>query len=328
MKKVLFATVMIILCLSLAACGAAKEEDVVSTLPATDEAPEVTPEPTPEPIPVITVVTDTEEAEFFLQGADKVLAETEYEVIKTTLDGFTPGEPGAVVAYLTAENADVAKLQEAAAAGAQVVVFDAVGTNYVSDAVNFSYHSYGAQEMLLEEIMVYPLHDTPVRMFGMFTDTASEASALWAKYYDEGKIFPKGTYVENDSEEDAKTWLNGKLESFYPGMLDAIYVENEALAMAAAEVMESLGRDDAEIFVCNGSEAVLKKLQENHYLFGATVGANPAYAGAYSAAAAIKLLNGETVGSMEFAPHTIFAEDIQEGIDGFFTEEMMTEYPY
>lgn len=330
MKKIIFTMIMVLLCLSLAACGAAPDDEVVSTLPAEDE---VTPTPEaeddPVPPPVLAVVTDAEDDTYFLSGVDAVLAEADYfDVKKQTLDEFTGDEVNVVVAYLTKEDTDVSKLEAAGENGKLVAVYDAAGVNYVSNAVNFSYNSYGAQQKLLDAALNYPLHDTPVRMFGMFTDPASEAAALWAQYYDEGKIFPKATYMENESEQDAQTWLTEKLEKFYPGMLDCIYVENEALAMAAAEVMETLGRDDAEIFVCNGSEAVLKKMQENHYLFGMTVGSNPCYAGAYTASAAIKMWDEETVGGIEFEPHVIYAEEIKDGNDGFFTEEMKTEYPY
>lgn len=318
MKKIIFGIMILTMCFCIVACGTE-----VPNQPS-DTTAQPTPEATEEP-EIIAMVTDTENAEIFAAGVNTVFPEAELQ--QSLLADFRGENVAAVVAYLTEENADTTELTKVIENGGVVVVFDMTGGNHIPGAINLAYEAQGAQEKMLETALTYDLHDTPVRMFGMFTGQESEAYTLWAANYDAGKIFPKGVYLENESEEDAKTWLSEKLAGYYPGMLDAIYVENETLALAAAEVMESLGRDDAEIFVCNASEQWLGKMQQTPRLFGATVGANPGYAGAYTANAVEKALNGETVSDMQFTPHVLYAADIAQGIEGFFTEDMTTDYP-
>ena len=246
MKKLLIGILILMMCFSIAACGA--EQAVSEQKPVEVETE---PEPTPEPVKIIAVVTDAEQSELFMSGADTVLAESGYELQNSSLAEYTDGDASAIVAYLTQENADTAQLAAAAARGAMVAVYDAAGTNVVEGAMYFNYDASTERQMLMEQAYIYPLHDTPVRMFGLFTSAQSEAYGVWAKGCEEGKIFPKAIYVDEEQPEfTAEEWVNEMLVDFFPGMLDCMYTEDETLGMAAAQVMETLGRDDAEPASC------------------------------------------------------------------------------
>lgn len=327
MKKLLIGILILVMCFSIAACGAkeadpaAEQEEVAVTEP--------TPEPTPEPVKIIAVVTDAEQAELFMNGADTVLAESGYELQSSSLADYTDADASAVVAYLTQENADTAQLAAAAARGAAVAVYDAAGTNAVDGAMYFDYDASQERQMLMDQAYVYPLHDTPVRMFGLFTSAQSEAYGVWTKGCEEGKIFSKAVYIgEEQTELSDAEWLNEKLAGFFPGMLDCMYTEDEALGMAAAQAMEALSRDDAEVFIVGGSEQLIAQMRKNPRLYGMTVGQNLCYAGAYTASAAVKALDGTVTEDTTFLPAVIFAEDIAEGNEGFFTDDMKQAYPY
>ncbi len=315
------------LCFSIAACGA--QEAGPAAEQAESSAAEPTPEPTPEPVKIIAVVTDAEQAELFMSGADTVLAESGYELQSGSLADYTDADASAVVAYLTQENADTAQLAAAAARGAMVAVYDAAGTNSVEGAMYFDYDASQELQMMMEQAYVYPLHDTPVRMFGLFSGVQSEAYGVWTKGCEEGKIFSKAVYIgEEQTELSAEDWLNDRLTGFFPGMLDCMYTEDEEMGMAAAQVMETLGRDDAEVFIAGGSEQLIAQMRENPRLYGMTVGQNLCYAGAYTASAAVKALEGTVTENTTFLPAVIFAEDIAAGNEGFFTDAMKQAYPY
>jgi len=326
MKKLIIAILILMLCICAVSCGKKAE------LPAADAetaAPELTPEPTPEPVKTIAIVTDAEQAELFLTGADTVLSETEYDMQSMMLSEYADADASAVVAYLTQENADTTELAAAVARGAQVAVYDASGANTVEGAMYFDYDASGALQKLMDEAYVYPLHDTPVRMIGLFTSAQSEAHTIWTKGCEEGKIFPKAVYIEEEQTELTDTeWLNEQLGGYFPGMLDCIYAENETIGMAAAKLMEDLGRDDAEVFFCGGGEEQIALMRKNPRLYGMTVGQNLCYAGAYTAAAAVKALDGTITENTTFLPAVIYAEDIAETNDGFFADAMKQAYPY
>lgn len=325
MKKILIGILILMMCFGVAACGAQEVHPVTEPIPAV----EPTPEPTPEPAKIIAIVTDAEQAELFMSGADTVLAESGYELQSGSLADYADTDAVAVVAYLTQENADTAQLAAAAARGAKVAVYDAGGTNAVEGAMYFDYDASAERQMLMEQAYVYPLHDTPVRMFGVFTSAQSEAYGVWAKGCEEGKIFPKAVYIDEEQTELSETeWLNEQLTGFFPGMLDCMYTEDETLGMEAAQVMETLGRDDAEVFIGGASEELIAKMRSNPRLYGMTVGQNLCYAGAYTAAAAVKALDGTVTENMTFLPTVIYAEDIAAGDEGFFTDAMKQAYPY
>ena len=306
MKKLIAVIMILMLCFCVAACGAKQAEPAVDNTETA--APEPTPEPTPEPVKVITVAADSD---LFLGGAEAVLAESGYELQKTAPADYTDADAAGVIAYLTQENADTAELAAAAARGAQVVIYDTTGTNKVDGALYFDYDASAELSMLFEQMYAYPLHDTPVRMIGLFTSTESEAYAVWTAACEAGMIFPKEVYIESEQTElDETEWLTEELGGYFPGMLDCIFAENEVLGASAGKLMESLGRDDAEVFYSGASEEQLELMRKNSRLYGMTVGQDVYQAGKDLAGVLTDALDGNTAEAQTFQPVVIFADSL------------------
>ena len=167
--------------------------------------------------------------------------------------------------------------------------------------------------MLFEQMYTYPLHDTPVRMIGMFTSTESEAYGIWTAACEAGMIFPKEVYIESEQTElDDAEWLSEELEGYFPGMLDCIFAENETIGMAAGQLMVALGRDDAEVFFSGASEEQLEQMRRFPRLYGMTVGQDVEQAGKDLAAALTDTLDGKTVEPQTFLPTVLFADSLDE----------------
>lgn len=114
---------------------------------------------------------------------------------------------------------------------------------------------------IIDAAIAFPPHDTPVRMFGLFSSKEGAAYGTWSEYTSAGKIFSKGVYEAVTSEKDLDAWLTEKLASYYPGMIDCIFAETAADALTAAEVLEREGRDDMEIFCAEYSDGLYGKMQ-------------------------------------------------------------------
>ena len=117
MKKLIALILILTMCLCAVSCAAEKAQPTGSE---DASAPEVAPELTPEPPKTIVTVTDAEQAELFLNGADTVLAECGYELMSSALADYSDADAAAIVAYLTQENADTAQLAAAVQRGRDV----------------------------------------------------------------------------------------------------------------------------------------------------------------------------------------------------------------
>ena len=116
-------------------------------------------------------------------------------------------------------------------------------------------------------------------------------------------MFAKEEFFADASETVLADWLNEALTRYYPGMLDAIYAETGELAIAAADVLASLGRSDVEVFSAGSDADVLDKLSP---ILVYAAGANLADAGARCVAEANKLFSGEAAQSKILLPESFW----------------------
>lgn len=113
----------------------------------------------------------------------------------------------------------------------------------------------------LDAAIAFPPHDTPVRMLGLFSSKEGAAYTTWSEYVSEGKIFVKGVYDASCDNGTAAEWLEKKLQSYYPGMIDCVFCETAADALAASELLLGAGRDDMEIFSAEYSDALYEAMR-------------------------------------------------------------------
>ena len=238
-----------ILCLFGVACSApgSEPEEAVQVYVETVEP---TPAPTEEPVtPVIAVFGGNRG----FQEVSELLKDVRDAEIADGTEGI-PDHTAAVFCYLDNREAaaDVSALVEN---GIPVVIYNRAGADCPDEAITVGYATvYGSDcESVMEEAIAYPPHDTPVRMFGVFTNDESEAFILFQDMISQGKVLRKGVYVgpANDAYTD---WIERKLDSFLEGMVDCAYVETAEEAAVLANALIERGRDDFEIFTVEYGE--------------------------------------------------------------------------
>lgn len=295
MKKRIFVCLLCLLCLACPLSGCGMLNAVFPTpvpTPAPTPTPVPTPTPSPTPVPVIAVAAP-ETAERFLEHAASAAF-----AMQPFTDGAGAlaaaqfaGQAAAIVYWTGAEDAEA--VQALLARGMPVVVF-APEDAAVPEGAACVRAVYGeAAERVLEAAIAYPPHDTPVRLFGMFTGRESAACMAWQAAVEQGRVFVKSTYYAGEAETDAAAWMAGRLEKYYEGMVDGIYAETAELAVAAAETMLAAGRTDMEIFCADSSDALLKLMQAHPKLVVAAFGVDEAEAGQRCMAMAEQLLFGK-----------------------------------
>ena len=146
----------------------------------------------------------------------------------------------------------------------------------------------------METAIAYPPHDTPVRMFGVFETMNGEAALVWNTFVSEGKVLDKGTFCEADGGT-LFAWFAGKLEDFFPGMVDAAFVETPAQATELAKAMLAADRDDFEIFTVGTDAALSQLIAEQPRLLPATVQIDEEAAAAACAELLTRVLAGGDV---------------------------------
>ena len=147
--------------------------------------------------------------------------------------------------------------------GFTLVVYDPDGLG-APEGVNCIRGDAGSAESeMLEACLAYPPHDTPVRLFGVFRQKDSQAHRLWNDAADAGKIFVKSTYYENGADGSVSDWIKGRLEKYFPGMMDGIYVESASAAVEIVKALTEAGREDMEVF-CTESSAELYLLSQQY----------------------------------------------------------------
>lgn len=205
----------------------------------------------------------------------------------------------------------------------------------VPEGVSHIYYSPGNEaSMALDAALSFTPHDTPVRLILMFESKESESYKLYRKLYGEGKIFPKEVYIASEQNKKAVSWLTGKLENYVEGMIDAIYAEDEELAIEALGTLEALGRGDMEVFCPGVTAETVERMIKNPDVFAQSAGANTYLAGALCLRAVLKELKGDGAVSLEMQPCLINASGLKDGIrgllymggqDGLLSEDWMEE---
>ncbi len=301
MKRFLIC-LMIILLLPLAAC-------VGGSVPFSAHSPGVAlfgtpaPSPTPEPPRVIAVFGADEDAAFLagVQAAAKE-ANEQIEILSVSggvdaLKTFAPEKANAAIVYLTSDSQTLPKTT------IPVYAYAASGQSVSGEIAYLGYDASGAAKTALGEALLYPPHLAPVRMLGLFTSQSSAAYALWSSEKTAGQVFAKKEFFADAPEVPLSDWLSESFAAFYPGMLDAVFAETGALAVAAAEALASLGRDDVEVFSAGTDAQAMEKLSP---ILICVVGASQSGAGARCYAEAAKLVAGEPAQSGILLPEPIW----------------------
>lgn len=254
------------------------------------------PSPSPTPIPEIAII-GAGDSEPFIEGAKEAAKDGPYTIVVipggiSSRASFHPQGVAAVIVYLkkgqTLPNTDL-----------PIYVFSADGASLPAGIAGLTYQPRGTEQAALEEALSYPPHLAPVRMIGLFSSTSSEAYAVWTSAVAKGQVFSKREYFADTSEVPLEEWMTDMFSRYFPGMLDAVYAENGALAVAAADKLASLGRDDLEVFSAGTDSNALRSLSP---ILICAVGTDDKAAGARCYAEAVKQLSGQEAQSDPLSP--------------------------
>ena len=304
-------------CSLLASAPPAAATAAPSPSPASSASP--APTPSPESTPCIAVF-GAEASGAFQQGVSSAAETGKYPVVfesgaVSELASYQPAGRCAAIAFLSGA-------ETAPSASVPVFVFASEGQRVGADVPHLTYADAYAAETALSLALAYPPHETPVRLIGLFTSAESRAYTVWREAAESGRVFAKAEFfqIESIPEETPapkkyppsptpiptlEERLTELLSGYYPGMIDGIYAETGALAVAAAGVLAQLGRDDMEVFAASTGANAASLLSP---LLVACVGLNAEEAGGLCYNAASALLDGEAVAPFVVLPQT-FAYD-------------------
>ena len=266
-------------------------------------SPTPTPTPVPTPVPVVALLGAEDLPEYAKRVEHAVTqAGLKFEAIPggaEALADFSPKGAGSAILYCPGELPDLTTLD----VRHPVFFFLTSQQNVPQGVSNLSYDGDMAPVEALQLALDYPPHLAPVRMLGLFTSNDSPAAQIWNKAVSDGLIMNRGTFVvaeETDSKDKEKApdlsaqvndWLNASLKRLYPGMLDCIYVETGALAVAVTDAMLAIGRTDAEIFAAGTQGDVCAYLDQYPALLARAVGMDVDEAARISVESAIALIS-------------------------------------
>lgn len=295
--KRLLAFCIVLLLFPLSACSAglwpspsqASAQGFTAT-PASSATPE---------IPRVIVVFGAEDAEAFLTGLRDAAKDSgiTIEAVKggvSALGSYEPEGDTIAIVYLAAEERTLPQV------GFPVYAFAANGQS-VSGIPYLGYDGSGAARVALDDALAYPPHLAPVRMIGLFTSETSSAYALWTEQKAAAQVFAKEEYFASSAELSLSDWLNEAFTRYVPGMLDAVFAETGELAVAAADTLASLERDDIEVFSAGIDHQAAEKLSP---ILVCAVGMNRYDAGAQCFAEASKQFSGEQAKSGILLPES------------------------
>jgi len=269
----------------------------------------------------ITVISNSGETEsqLFFKGAQKeaqsmgvtlhtVAAPNNFDamVSETAQDGTD-----AMIAYLADPPASYDALA-VSESGLPVCVFEMQKGAVPAGVSHVFYNPDDEVDLAFNAALVYPPHDTPVRLILMFESRETKAYTSYETLFSEGKIFPKEVYIA--AEDDGKApqaWLEKKMENYIEGMLDGVFAENADLAFSAGDAFDALGRTDIEVFGIGVTPDITARMSENPNVFAQTVGPNTVLAGALCVRAALSGLAGGDTISLEIMPGVISAADFE-----------------
>jgi len=299
MKRFITA-IAILLTLLLCACAEGFPVGFAQS-PAPTQLLTPSPSPTPE-IPRVIAVFGAEDADAFLSGVEDAAKDTGIEILAVSgglsaLASYDPEGDAAAIVYLSGNSKALPQTNF------PVYVFSADGQAVSADLPHLTYDETAATKIALENALTYPPHLSPVRMIGLFSGEGSAAYALWQAAATNGIIFEKGLFFADTSETPLADWLNDTILRYYPGALDCVFAESGALAVAAADVLAGLGRDDIEVFSAGTDAETAEKLSP---ILLCAVGLNLADAGARCFAEAEKLLSGGAAASDTLLPESFW----------------------
>ncbi len=407
MKRVL---IVLLACLILVGCAAPE----ATQPPEPTATPQPTPEPTPEPEgllkefgkdEVVALLYGDSEA---VSGQILLQAQTELESMGVTCeilykDAQVNGFDVAVVHTLKDESQIV---QMCSDEGIPVAVISPA-INSVEGVSTISYIEVDAYTQLMEAVMEYEHHTTPVRMIGVFSEADSEAALTYASYISQGKVMDKETIIladyeveipveevieeeaseeapedeemaedENsdesvdtdetqqqdedgaedeeqqegeESEEATDEQIDGEAEdipvkdpgfiiypqhyeeltlemsellssSYFEGMLDAIFVEDEQMVIAVGTAFDALGRSDIEIVSKGTSTIIIDKMKENPELYAYEFVVDLAHAGTHAARLALIDLRDGITADILLDQSLYYAEQIEADVQSDTSE--------
>ncbi|NLI54991.1 MAG: hypothetical protein GX417_11840 [Clostridiales bacterium] len=273
--------------MALSACsGQTTAEPTASPVPTAGSTPAPTPSPTPEPVIAVFGATS---AQSFQDGVSFAANSGAYGVEFISggveaLAGYRPEGAAAAIVFLEGSPDTLPKTD------LPIYVYAARGQSVPMEIPHLIYVYTGAAKLALDCAVSYPPHLTPVRMIGLFLSEADGAYTLWTNAQQRGIVFSKLEYIAETSESTPTDFLTDAFSAFSPGTLDAVYAETGELALLAAEMLASLGRDDLEVFSA-GTDADADRALSSILICAA--GANLKTAGARCYEEAAKLLSGE-----------------------------------
>ena len=74
--------------------------------------------------------------------------------------------------------------------------------------------------------------------------------------------------MESENKEELpEAWVKKNLDRYVEGMIDAVFTEDEQLAMKALDTLEASSRTDMEVFSIGLSPTILARMQKNPEVF-------------------------------------------------------------
>ena len=314
-------TVLMSCAAALSGCSLLASPPPAATPPALPSATPATsasalPSSSPEDAPALAVF-GAEASGAFRQGLSKAAETGKYQVVfepggVDALSTFQPAGRCVAIVFLSGAQAAVPRTN------LPVFVFAAEGQRVGAEVPHLTYADAYAAETALDLCVAYPPHETPVRLIGLFTSEQSRAYSVWREAATNGRVFSKAElFLTEPTPEETpapkkyppsptpiltlEERLTALFSRFYPGMIDGVYAETGELAVAAAGVLASLGRDDMEVFAASTSANAPGLLSP---LLVACVGLNAEEAGGLCYSAASALLDGEAVTPFVVLPQT------------------------
>ncbi len=248
-------------CTILISCGTIVSQEKTENPVVLTESNVHSPKPTEEPVPMKVALIVTGEDPSVIETVRSAAKADFTELVTSDLTG---SERFDLVFIDLQEDLSEEDIEMLVYSGCPVVVYNRVGQSLPDDfiEVRFGVGFPETFQQTIENALVYPPHDTPVRLAGVFKTNVTPGAYLFEQYFSEGKILIKEAYYGEDGDSYLK-WIDKVFDSFYPGMLDAVCIEDPELALTFAKEMIRAERDDFEIFT-TGPNPELAKLAFSH----------------------------------------------------------------
>ncbi len=333
-KGIVLILVTVMTLMAIVGCSADSATDEIAVQSAA--VPSATPAPTPTPRNdvqtlfgkeiTVAVISNGDEAQsaLFFEGATLEAQSLGVQVqtvaagsgFLESVDEALQNGVDAIIACLIVKGENVDALSKAVGEGVAVSVFSTEKISVPNGVSHIYYQTDNAQEMALEAALVYPPHDTPVRMLFMFESEESKAYEVYTRLYEQGKIFPKGMYLMSGEDAPApEEWLTEMLEDYVEGTIDAIYAENIDMAQTAVQALSAAGRSDMEVFCAGITAASVALMDANPQVFVQAAGADSYMGGLLCVRAALNQIAGDKPAALALdETHVTAAQDTISGL--------------